>query len=669
MTKNRFKRLLVALFSLLALVLTAACTDSDDVGDDYRTFTGQTIKDFLDANVQYSNFETALDKAGALSLMSSYGKYTVFLPDNNAVDAWWKEKGYSSFEQFLDSTKAVQQMVFYHIIDGESNGVGTYLTSSFTNSNIVTKNMMGRFLYTAPTADGASWVVNNSARITSADNVMVNGVVHTVDHVVEGNQDLLSDYILASQRYQLYAEALHATGLLDSINRIEDESYNPNNIDVQEYSYYKIPKHRYYGYTALLESDSVLALNGIDSLSDMRAYAEGKYPGGKGKLDTDPNSSLYQFVAYHFLPYKLTSSQICPGSGDRYMMTVRRTWEDPTWQREMFRDGKYRLDNYLFPMAKNTLIYVQQFIWRDDAPQTPVFNDKRNPYDPQYTNFVQECPDAITIDMDHSNQDCLNGIIHDLTGMLYYREDVYHHRLRFDFNVFFPEMWNNDLIDRSIIFPKGYIHGISYEAKDGVHFNHDDQGSVHSYWMGETFTIWGRTNLNITIGPIPKGSYEVRIGYHIGLYDCGMVQYYLDGEPCGIPLDQSKNAKTPEIGWNQTTFFMQHYPGTSWVSGNEVYDESDIYGYNNDKSIRNQGFMKASDAYAGPEMAHSNYTPVNTATARNDAWSLRRILLMATYPTTTTHTLTISNLMDGKKVDIDYIEFMPKDLIEDEDTH
>lgn len=662
--KRAFHHFVIASLLCLVAIVVGACTDSDDVGDNYKTFTGETIKDYLDDHAEYSKFETALEKADALSLMSSYGKYTFFLPDNDAVDKYVTEKGYASFEAFLDSTEAVRKMVYYHIIDGESNGTSTYLTTTFGTSNIETKNMTGRYLYTTMSDDGVTWLINKEARITSPNNVMVNGVVHIVDRVLEGNEDLIYDYIANSTDFTLYAEALKATGLCDSLSLIEDESYvQPTGLSPAA------PERRLYGYTALLEPDDVLKANGIGDLNAMRAKASELYPDGAGKADTDPDGSLFRFVAYHLIPYKITSSKLCPTRD----MTVTQTFIVPEWQTETFRDGKFSLDSYLFPMAKNTIINVQKFVWRDQSEQTPVFNDPRNPYDPKYVNMNNEESDVVTLDMTRSDIDCLNGAIHALTGLLYYREDVYHKRLRMDFASFLPEMFNNDLLDANHNIPRGYCDGVTYDDKDGISLNYYIRYGTHSYWWGDVLMVKGRCNFEIELGPIPSGSYEVRIGYHVRTNDYGVVQYYIDGEPCGIPLDQSIIATaSAEIGWNQTWFYL--YGGVeqnpilagSWQSGRET--EDDYYGYNNDKAMHNLGYMKAPDSYCSTELANGDRNPIHAGTARNDGYALRRVLTMVTWPTTTTHVLRVSNLMD-KGFDLDFIEFMPKDLIEDEDTH
>ena len=59
--------------------MLSGCQDSDNIGGNYKTFDGETIKDYMDNHPEFSEFEQALDQVHALSLLSSYGKYTCFL--------------------------------------------------------------------------------------------------------------------------------------------------------------------------------------------------------------------------------------------------------------------------------------------------------------------------------------------------------------------------------------------------------------------------------------------------------------------------------------------------------------------------------------------------------------------------------------------------------------
>ena len=135
--------------------------------------------------------------------------------------------------------------------------------------------------------------------------------------------------------------------------------------------------------------------------------------------DDDKRSSLSRFVGYHLLPVMLTSNQIV----NTRDLVITQTWMDEDWRRENYRDGRFWLEQYLVPMADESIITVQAFQWGDQPTQKPVFNDERNCYDPKYTNMAEEEEDVVTLDMAHSNLDCQNGVIHALTGMLVYDED------------------------------------------------------------------------------------------------------------------------------------------------------------------------------------------------------------------------------------------------------
>lgn len=658
---------------VLALVLGSfsglvGCQDSDDVGENYTTFTGETISDFLENNPNYSEFVQALRTANAFSLLESYGAYTCFVPNNSAMEEYVREKGFGSFEHFMDSVDAVREMVYYHLIDGEANDVGNFETAGFTSGAIETKNMLGRYLYTSIAPDGTSWLINNTARIVSGDHIKVNGIVHIVDKVLSGNTDLLSDYIESEGHFKLYGEALHATGLRDSLTLLDDETYVPATSKPADDPYSSSSnfiKTRNFRYTALLETDSVLALNGIRTLDDMRTYAEQYYPSGKGLPDNNKNSSLYRFVAYHLLPVMLTSNQIV--NTRDYVVT--HTWMDADWLRENYRDGSFWLEQYLVPLADQTIITVQAFKWGDQDAQKPIFNDERNCYDSKYTNMAEELDDVVTLDLSHSNLDCQNGVIHALTGMLVYDEDkvgriMRGKRIRMDFTTFTPELRNNDVIsNKDYYVPQGYCKRFKFEESSTV-FAKYIGSNMHSFFLGDYLEIWGMFDGTITVGPIPDGSYEVRIGYRVDAATRGITQFYLDDEPCGIPIDMRLKGTDASIGWEQVYNFVQQNEGAWWDTGSR---EEDPYGYENDKSMHNRGFMKGPDSFASTELMMGTSGGVKGST-RNDPFELRKVLGIFSWTEMKTHEFRFVQMLNGN-CHLDYIEFMPTYLIDTEDTH
>jgi uncharacterized surface protein with fasciclin (FAS1) repeats len=646
------KKLIPGLMLFLCPFLYHACVDSDDVGDSFTTFKGTVISAYLTEHADlFSDFTEALKKVDAFVLLESYGKYTCFIPTNEAMQAYYREKG-KTLDEF--TTEELKEMVFYHLIDGEKHATGAYYTYSFVNGAIDTENMIGRYIYTSLPAGTPDWQLNKTATIITPDLEMGNGVVHIVNRVLEGNNDLLPDLIESDRHFTLYAEALRITGLRDSMLLIEDKSYvqpatlpdgNPN---TQRDHY---PEKKKYGFTALIEPDSILKLReGIETLNDMRAYAKSiydvMYPQDAGIADeTDRRNSLNRFVSYHFLPCKLQTNYL--------VETYGYITEEPisiwfTRTNEILQDGKYIIEQYLVPMCPNTLISVQK---------GNIFNEARNAF---FTN-LNSADDAIRLISDMSDIDCQNGIIHGLNNMLVYdrhvESQVLHKRLRMELRTFLPEFINNEVVSfhknrfnqwhRYI--PEGFAKNLKFKEERPDMFMVYHAPNVHPYYYGDELIIKGFFDLTITVGPIPAGKYEVRYGYHANPTSRGITQFYLDGVPCGIPADMRLRATDPLMGWEK--------------AGN---NPDDPYGFENDKSMHNRGFMKAPDSYMGTVLYQNNMD--TESTARDHDLEMRRILSIVTWPETGTHELRLVQMLNGDCL-LDYIEFMPVDLLDTEDTH
>lgn len=647
-------------FTLVSVALTS-CVDSDEVGDAYKTFTGEMISDYLDANPdQFSEFTRLMKKANIYPLMKTYGKYTLFLPTNDALAQFYKEK---PLDPDTLSEKELKKMVFYHFIDGETNSTKTYTTIDFEVGAIPTKNMTGRYLYT--NYSNQSWTINEKATITKADQEMLNGVVHVVDDVLEGNNDLLPDLIESNGNYTLYAEALRATGLRDKMLQIEDESYVqpqtlPDGTAMSQRSQY--PESKKYGWTALLESDSILATKyDIHTLDDLRAYAKEVYAGLKKndvEDETDSTNSLYQFVAYHFIPAFVTTDNFVTEYGyvSEYAWFGRKD--------AICYDGKYTIEQYWPTMAAGTLIQCQK---------GNIINTTRNPFtEPGLPNNDE----VIHFINSESNKDCQNGILHSLNQMMVYDADVeynvLHRRLRMELRTFLPELVTNDVIAYGNKYnswhryiPEGYCANIKFnEERPSVYMVYH-AANVHHYLYGDELEGNGFFDVTFKVGPIPAGKYEIRFGYHVSPASRGITQIYFDGEPCGIPIDMRLSATKGDIGWQQDYDIIKNFNGAQ-LANDATYNVDDPYGYENDKSIRNRNFMKAPDSYVGTNW--NNDYGDTYGTARNSSYDLRYILGTFTFSGNTTHDLRFVQMLSGSCL-FDYIEFMPVDLLESEDQH
>ena len=75
-----------------------SCSDEPDA-ENFYTFTGEMLSDYLQNRAEYSDFRTIVERAKLMDLLATYGNYTCFLPSNEAVQQYLKERGLSGLDQ------------------------------------------------------------------------------------------------------------------------------------------------------------------------------------------------------------------------------------------------------------------------------------------------------------------------------------------------------------------------------------------------------------------------------------------------------------------------------------------------------------------------------------------------------------------------------------------
>ena len=217
-------------------------------------------------------------------------------------------------------------------------------------------------------------------------------------------------------------------------------------------------------------------------------------------------------------------------------------------------------------------------------------------------------------------------------------------RIRFDIVSLFPEMINNNIRasegymtknngtgDR-FGFESGYLSGIKSSSETRLIYMSAKDGQWGAYQADE-FHGLGAYDITINLLPVPPGTYELRFGY--SAWDGrSITQIYIDGKPVGIPLDLRITADNPKVG--------------------SILDaKTDDNGVENDKMMRNRGYMKA-----------PNTVFTQGAVLRDIPASLRRIIGTFTFTNYSTHTIRYKSV-DGsttKQCEMDYFEFVPKTI-------
>lgn len=177
--KNLLKNRMVknAIVSLPVLLL-ALCLSCSDKGDDPDFTKKDTISSFLNSKPEYSEFAAMLKKSGLDGLLSVYGANTCFVPTNEAVKKYYEEKGKTLSQMTQESVK---NLVSNHVIYKSK-----FTSIDFPDGLFSAANMYERYLNVTYGVENDSRVIYvNGARILIMDQEMHNGVIHTIDAVLD----------------------------------------------------------------------------------------------------------------------------------------------------------------------------------------------------------------------------------------------------------------------------------------------------------------------------------------------------------------------------------------------------------------------------------------------------------------------------------------------------
>ena len=638
---TKFHRILCALCVIGSFV---ACVDNDDdIPENYYVSTKMTAAQFLQENeARLGDFITLLKRTPYFSLLSTYGNFTVFAPTNEAVEAYLEETGYNTIENI--PTEVCDTLVRTHIVKE-----GAYYTTDIGEGTLPDPNMAKSDIsltldYDSTNNNSIRYYANKTARMIEYDDSVTNGVVHIVSSIIRRSSDMLPDVIESDSTLSLFSQALRLTGMADSLMKNIDETYVWGSDKKTQDSLYngilvrcqsgsvthvlsRWPETRYFKYTAFVEPDSVYHRHNIYTIDDLIAYAkkvyDETYPEDAGKYDDNPRhrkNPLNRFVSYHLVNRILRYDDV--------IMTkqlISKTWDLKLSDPEEFYET----------MCPGTLM-------RFAFPNEELYINRKGVLNRASIRGVKVLAPSIT-ESGKTNQDAVNGTYHYLDDILAYttqvREEVFNCRIRVDANTLSPDFANcgargryghDDLVG----LRNNYITDWTVRGTNAYVGLHSDVGYWNSY-KANAVCISGIFDVTFKLPPVPSGTYEIRLGYTVG-EERGVVQFYLNNEPCGIPVDLRTYGGDPTIGWVEDT---------------DDKEENTA----NDKAMRNHGYMKGLGAY-------HNEGGENPLRANN--WNLRRILTTQYLDENTTYNLRCRQVLEDDQCywSFDFIELCPKSI-------
>ena len=591
---------------LTAIAILGGCKEEIEESTRY-TFIGQTVASFLEDNEElYSDFLYILRRGERLSLMKAYGQYTVFAPTNDAVTRYLFEQdsiyrttleegnpvwtGITSPELSELSDSMCKVIAQTHIVPD------VYFSTKMEGDIIPTMNMNDRYLslsYGVDENDHYVLYINGDSKIIAKDEEVENGVVHTISTVLNPSTNTLPTQVEEHDYFRIMSEAIKATGYDAQLQLYKDETYDwadKTVTTIYPVGVIHYPANRYYGYTAFLEPDTVFYAKGIYNLEQLKERCAEWYPKADASAPlTSKDNPLNQFVGYHLLDRHLPYSRlVCYKIKTHSVVDSEKDFLDGSDRYEFYETMSGKLIKITMPRSVSELqatILLNYYKAREGesvpADAEEVMNVKiyePNEFrdmDPAYAEF---------------SANALNGIIHPIEKILVYDEDVMVGRvlnttIRFDASTLCPELTNNNIrwnfythitdIGETPI-PNDYSKNMKVYTEETRTYYLPPHMTYHNY-QGDEMNTLGGFDFAYKLPRVPAGTYEIRMGYtanerrHI-------VQFYVDDEVAGIPVDIRIKGRDPKIGF---------------LSDNETEDN----GIQNDKDMKNRGYMKASTTY------------------------------------------------------------------------
>ncbi|MCH5168806.1 MAG: hypothetical protein J1F27_04130 [Prevotellaceae bacterium] len=706
------RKLILSLTTLFFFL--CSCTEDIDTSARY-VFTEYTVAGYLDAHGDYSQYVeltkqvpvSGRSASSVYQLLTARGNYTCFALTNDAINAYLQdlvEEGLisePSWDAFTDDRKldSVRKVVVLNtVIDGgdmESERYTTALITAFgsgnNNAEFPLPNIYDHKLTASQSKNDTIYIDKDCAiDPVNCDIPLTNGVLHQTHKVIAPKDESCARYIqniLDEQRegYLMFAKALQACGLLDTLSKIRDEAYENlyqqagEELDMKNYMdksgndmtsiagdpHAYAPEHRKYGFTLFCETDDFWQSQGIDpkaadAVEKLQAWivTNRMYLSDGGYMDnTDyrsPKNMLHQWVVYHILPMKIAANKLvyhCNELGYSISSPSRYTLPVMEWY-PVYGGGRLLK---IYESAESNGIYLNSFPERNNG----IGDDGHEGYcAPDKRGVLIETNSEKTV-----LTDIVNACIYPISSPLGYndvtRENMGKERIRFDLFSMFPEAITNGIrrADSSqgrwqhvfvSLYNRYQYFDNMFILNDETHFIHyNGYRAAWANYCQDEDKAFGHFDIMFRLPPVPvRNTYEFRYKL-LATAARGIVQVYFGTDPdrlpvAGIPINMT---------WNVEMFFGE---GATWSDLQDTGKEDDEI-IDIDHKLRNHGLMKAT----------KHETELNSNTARSKNNCSRHIIVRQTLDPNQTYYVRFKSVqpdLTRPELYLDYFEYCPKEI-------
>lgn len=471
------------ILGICAVVLGNLSCDEETLEIEFKDVEKLTIYDYIVENQdKYSSFLKILEAGTLDKTLSAYNRendgYTLFLPDNDAINAFIGESDYASLDDLLNDEAYVRALCRFHVVNDKIDkndfpfGALPELTLS---EDVLTVGIVIQ-------PDTSYYMINNQAPVIRPNIEMSNGFIHLVGAVLEPITITTYDWISQHDGFTVFKAAVDATGLneLLSLNIKAD----PDKLQ----------------FTLLIEPDSIYNKRGIFNLTDLANMIS------PGRTDyTNPLNPLYNYVAYHVL------------TDMRFLSDYQNDENPVSTNYATYSDIPLHIDG--------TGIDIKINRYKE------VFETIIEGTDTTYIDYVGMLYDA-------SNVMTQSGVIHMIDQVMKQQPpskaiqtyEFYNER-------FFDEYRQKPgsyLIDEQ---DSALLNVISYTGSDLIYVLMEETAGLTMPWSNDYIMLDGDFVINYTIPKLVQGNYKVFLQADAYNDLNAVIEVFIDGRPIGGTID------------------------------------------------------------------------------------------------------------------------------------
>lgn len=223
--KSIYVKFLPVLLSFFVLSGLTSCSDDDTIASNTDSQNKQTIAQIASSNENLSSLVQALNKAELTEVLNREGNYTVFAPSNESFQEFLIQNDFNSLDDV--PVALLREILLNHVINQklESNQLTTGYISTLAKGNASSTNSISMFINLADGVVINGGKTNNGAKVTQANILASNGVIHLVDNVI--SLPTIVNHAVANPNFSILVSALTRNDQPDFANILSGNTLSP----------------------------------------------------------------------------------------------------------------------------------------------------------------------------------------------------------------------------------------------------------------------------------------------------------------------------------------------------------------------------------------------------------------------------------------------------------